>query len=106
MDGQHPPTPASHARPPSVYRVFHDPDGPARLSTTAAHALADCLGIDVSDGRVLLYDAVDPDALDRLFRPRHDGRARHGSSLSFTVRDHYVTITSDGEIVIEPPVHR
>ena len=82
---------------------MHDPDGPATLSTTVVHALADCLGIDPTDGRISLYDAVDPDALDRLFRPRHDGRPRRGGSLRFTVRDHYVTVHGDGEILIEPP---
>ena len=106
MHGQHPRSPASQSRSPSVYRATHDPDGPARLSTTVVHALADCLGTDVTDGRVSLYDAVDPDALDRLFRPRHDGRPRSGGSLSFTVRDHYVTVSSDGEILIEPPIRQ
>ena len=106
MNGRHPPSPVSQSRSPSVYRATHDPDGPAALSTTVVHALADCLGIDVSDGRVSLYDAVDPDALDRLFRPRHDGRSRRGGTLSFRVRDHYVTVRGDGEILIEPPAPR
>lgn len=103
---QNPPAPASQPRPPSVYRATHDPTGPATLSTTVIHALADCLGVDVTDGRISLYDTVDPDALDSLFRPRYDGRPRSGGSLSFTIRDHYVTVYSDGEILIEPPVRR
>ncbi|SDJ37374.1 HalOD1 output domain-containing protein [Natronorubrum texcoconense] len=96
----------SQSRSPPVYRAMHDPSGPATLSTTVAHALSDCLGVDVTDSRLSLYDSVDPDALDALFRPRHDGRPRHGGTLSFSVRDHSVTVDSDGEILIEPPVRR
>ena len=106
MYGQTPPAHGSQSRSPAVYRAAHDPDGPATLSTTVVHAIADCLDIDVSDSRISLYDSVDPDALDRLFRPRRDGRQRAGGRLSFPVRDHYVTVTSDGEILIEPPAHR
>ncbi|WP_265108891.1 HalOD1 output domain-containing protein [Halosolutus halophilus] len=101
MSGYTPPAPQS--RSPSVYRAVHDPEGTATLSTTVIHALADCTGVDVTDCRFSLYDAVDPDALDALFRPRHDGRPRTGGRLSFVVDDHYVTVTSDGEILIEPP---
>ncbi|WP_049921937.1 HalOD1 output domain-containing protein [Halopiger djelfimassiliensis] len=104
MHGHAPPEPQS--RPPSLYRAYHDPDGPATLSTTVIHALADCMGVDVTDGRISLYDAVDPDALDDLFRPRHDGSPRTGGTLTFVVDDHRVTVTSDGEILIEPPARR
>ncbi|WP_121741460.1 HalOD1 output domain-containing protein [Natronorubrum halophilum] len=106
MYGQRPYPPASQFRPPSVYRATHDPNGPATLSTTVIHALADCLGVDVTDGRLSLYDTVDPDALDTLFRPRYDGRSRTGGSLSFVVHDHRVTVSSTGEILIEPPARR
>lgn len=106
MHGQQPSTSASQSPSPPVYRATHDPHGPARLSTTVIHALADCLGIDVTDARISLYDGVDPDALDALFRPRDDGWPRRGSSITVTVRDHYVTVSSDGEILIEPPARR
>ncbi|WP_339102405.1 HalOD1 output domain-containing protein [Haloterrigena salinisoli] len=106
MHGHRTHSPASQSRSPSVYRATHDPDGPARLSTTVVHALADCMGTDVTDGYISLYDAIDPVALNALFRPRHDGRQRSGGTLGFTVRDHYVTVSSDGEILIEPPAQR
>ena len=106
MYGQPPSDPPLQSRSPTLYRATHDPNGPATLSTTVIHAVADCLGTDVTDSRISLYDAVDPDALDSLFRPRHDGRPRSGGTLSFSVRDHYVTVSSDGEILIEPPVRR
>ena len=100
--------PSSPSRPQSraVYRAVHDPDGPAALSTTVVHALADCMGVDPTAGEISLYDAVDPDALDALFRPKYDGTPRTGGRLAFVVDDHRVTITGGGEIVIEPPAPR
>ncbi len=94
------------SRSPPLYRASHDPAGPAALSTTLIHALADCMGVDITDGRVALYDAVDPDALDGLFRPRHDGSPRSGGALSFVANGHRVTVRGDGEILIEPPARR
>ncbi|THE65408.1 hypothetical protein D8Y22_09530 [Salinadaptatus halalkaliphilus] len=103
MHGHHPAADRTRSR---VYRAIHDPDGPATLSTTVVHALADCLGVDPTEGRLSLYDAVDPDALDALFRHRHDGTPRSGGRLSFVVDDHHVTVTGDGEILVEPPTPR
>ncbi|MBZ6495504.1 HalOD1 output domain-containing protein [Natrinema longum] len=99
---------ASTSQAPSrpLYRATHDPTGPATLSTTVIHALADCMGVDVTDSRVSLYDTVDPGALDELFRPRHDGTPRAGGTLSFVVNGHHVTVSGDGEILIEPPTRR
>ncbi|WP_408956981.1 HalOD1 output domain-containing protein [Natrinema sp. 74] len=99
-------SPPSQSRAPSLYHASHDPDGPAALSTTVIHALADCMGVDVTDSRISLYDAVDPDALDDLFRPRHDGTPRTSGTLSFVVNGHHVRVRGDGEILIEPPAHR
>lgn len=104
MPGHTPATP--HTRSPLVYRAVHDSEDPATLSTTVVHALADCLGLDVTESRITLYDAVDPDALDTLFRPRHDGTRRSGGTLSFVADDHHVTVDSSGEILIEPPAYR
>lgn len=106
MHGQNTDPASSASASPSsspVYRVSHDPDGTATLSTTVVHALADCLGIDVTESAAYVHDSVDPDALDALFRPRYDGAPRTGGSLVFHVHDYCVTVFSDGEIVIEPP---
>ena len=103
MDGQ-PSRPADpHSSSRFVYRARHDFDGSAALSTTVVHALADCMNVDVTDGSISLYDSVDPDALDSLFRPRYDGEPRSGGAVAFSVADHHVTVRSNGEILIEPP---
>ncbi|WP_254531812.1 HalOD1 output domain-containing protein [Natrinema gelatinilyticum] len=94
---------ATQSRSPPLYRAAHDPTGPATLSTTVIHALADCMGVNVTDSRVSLYDTVDPEALDNLFRPRYDGRPRTGGTLSFYVDGHHVRVSGTGEILIEPP---
>ena len=99
---QQPSTPAPTDQP--VYRARHQPDGTAALSTTVAHAIADCLGIDVTESFAYLHDSIDPDALDTLFQPRYNGGPRTGGTLSFFVHDYRVRVSSDGEILIEPPV--
>ena len=88
---------------PNVYWAYHDEDGAATLTTTLAHALADVIGEDVTTMRECVYDRVDPEALDLLFRPRHDGTPRVGGHLTFLVYDHQVTVYGSGDIAIEPP---
>jgi len=88
-----------------TYFVKHDFDGPAELTTTLAHALSDVSGVDVTDTGFTLYDYIDPDALDKLFKPRGDSVQRVNGMLTFTVWGHQVTIYSDGQIAVVPPQH-
>lgn len=90
-------------RDTQTYFVTHDFDGPAKLTTTLAHALSDVSGIDVTDTGFTLTDHVDPDALDRLFTPKDDGTPRMSGHLTFTVWGYQVTVYSDGQIAIVPP---
>ncbi len=94
---------STDSRGNAVYHATHDTDSAATLSTTVIHALADCMGVDVTDGNLSLYDSIDPDALDTLFRPRYDGTPRSAGMLTFFVHDYRVTVHSDGNILIEPP---
>lgn len=48
-----------------------------------------------------LYDVIDPDALDALFRPAITAR-REDRTLSFTYNDHRVTVSSYGVLIVEP----
>jgi len=90
-------------RDTQTYFVKHDFDGAAALTTTLAHALSDVTGIDVTDTGFTLNDHVDPDALDRLFKPKDDGTPRMSGHLTFTVWGYQVTVYSDGQIAIVPP---
>lgn len=91
------------ARNTGTYFIKHDFDGPAELTTTLAHALSDVSGVDVTDTGFTLYDYIDPDALDQLFKPREDATRRVNGNLTFTVWGHQVTVYSDGQIAIVPP---
>ena len=88
---------------PNTYHAHHDPDGPAKLSTTVVHALADVMGVDTTDTGFSLYDSLDPDALDRLFSSTDDEPSRPPAHLAFSVEGYRVTVYSDGHLVITPP---
>lgn len=89
-----------------VHRVQHDLTGPQSLSTTVTVAVADVAGVEPSDIPEQLYDVIDPEALDRLFKPRDDGVARRGGRLSFSLYGHHVTIRGDGTITVQPGLAR
>jgi len=91
------------AQETGTYYVKHDFDGPAELTTTLAHALSNVSGVDVTDTGFTLYDYIDPDALDRLFKPRDDAVQGVNGMLTFNVWGHQVTVYSDGQIAIVPP---
>jgi len=90
-------------RDAGTYFVKHDFDGPAELTTTLAHALSDVSGVDVTDTGFTLYDYIDPDALDQLFKPSDGANRRINGMFTFTVWSHKVTVYSDGQIAIVPP---
>lgn len=48
-----------------------------------------------------LTTVVDPDALDLLFAPRHDGAPRPGGSVSFVYSDHRVTVENREYLYLE-----
>jgi len=93
----------SQAGDVQTYYVKHDFEGSAELTTTLAHAISDVTGVDVTDTGFTLNDHVDPEALDRLFKPQDDGTPRVDGHLSFTIWHHRVTVYSDGQIAIVPP---
>lgn len=49
-----------------------------------------------------LYTAIDPDALDALFRPTRTGPRRGDRRLEFAFNGHEVTVKSCGVIVVDP----
>ncbi|AGB39211.1 HalOD1 output domain-containing protein [Natronococcus occultus] len=85
------------------YVFHHEDDDTATLTATIVHALAEIADTDVSQGEFSLYDSIDPDALDRIFRPKADGTERTGGHIAFTALEHEVYVYADGEIIIYPP---
>ena len=85
------------------YVFHHDIDGTATITTTIVHALASIADTDVSQGEFSLYDSVDPDALDRLFRTKADGTERTGGHVAFTALEYEVYVYANGDVIIYPP---
>lgn len=67
-----------------------------RASRTVIRAVASAENVDPIDLETPLHAAVDPDALDTLFRPGTDCR------VQFTYSGYEVTVHDDGRVVLEP----
>lgn len=93
----------------------HPPDRPVRssvarprgdertLSERVIDELAAAKGITPIELDRPLNDSVDPDALDALFAPRHDGTPRNGDGyVEFTSNGYRVVVRKGGEIRLEP----
>ena len=64
-------------------------------SVAVASALAEYHGDDVTDASTLLYEYVDPEALDALFADRYDGESRRMGCVRFTVESATVVVTPE-----------
>lgn len=82
------------------YYLTHDFSGPADLTTTLVHAISDVTGVDVRHAEEALYEHVDPDALDALFKPTADGNPRTSGQFTFSIWGHQLTISGTGQIAI------
>lgn len=82
------------------YSIEHD--GSTDLSVLIVSAISSITDTDPMDIDPPLNEAIDPDALDRLFSDRPGGLPREGGYLAFYLGDCRVTVYSDGELVIDP----
>ena len=102
-------------RPPRVPEGFEYDDaseayrrvlaGTDSVSTTIALAVAALEDSDIEEVPKLA-EVVDPDAMERLFAEKPDGRPREGGMLSFTLAGYEITLEAiaDGvEVEIRPP---
>lgn len=70
----------------------------------AVAAVADC---DPTDAEFVLYDAVDPDALRRLFGDSPGGATRDEGRVVFELQGCRVEVHADGDhVVYAPDSHR
>ena len=81
-----------------VHRSTHDPMDRTALSTSVLVALDSVAGYDLENGDTVIYDHIDLDALDDLFRPV-SGVPRTGRVI-FSIDGYEVTATAAGEITI------
>ncbi|RBI60947.1 hypothetical protein DMJ13_14495 [halophilic archaeon] len=72
-----------------------------RLSIAVIEAVAEFEGTRPTDVRPVLYELVDPDALDALFGPTSCGTPQAEGHVAFDYGEHEVTVYSDGRVEIE-----
>lgn len=73
-----------------------------RISELVIAAVADAKGVEPWDLDTPLYDVVDPDALNRIFRST--GRGAHGTGrIIFTMDGCEVVVHGDGDVDVTPP---
>lgn len=84
-----------------LYTVRHDLDGEEPLSTAVVLAVTEAAGIEPREIRGTLYEVVDPDALDDVFRSI-GGDSATGGRVSFPLAGHRVTVSDDGTITVRP----
>lgn len=81
-----------------VQRTEHDFDDDVNLSTKVLLTLDSVPGYDIEDSDTVVFDRIDLDALNEVFRPV-GGTPRDGQ-VRFTVDGYEVTATADGEITV------
>jgi hypothetical protein len=64
--------------------------------TDVTAAIADAEGVEPSELDYQLYDYVDPEALELLA-----SRSEDSWTLTFSVPDHEVTVTDEGQVLVE-----
>ncbi|WP_233274732.1 HalOD1 output domain-containing protein [Haladaptatus cibarius] len=72
-----------------------------RPSIRVVNAIAEHEGTMPTEIRPVLYDIIDPDALDSLFSKTQLGNPRSDGHVSFDYDGHEVTVYSDGRVEIE-----
>ena len=81
------------------------------VSEAVIAALRDAAGVADSDASAdvqsvgtltPLFETIDPDALNALFSPTHNGDTRTGS-VTFTHDGYEVTVTGAGEVTVSRP---
>lgn len=77
-------------------RLSYDPAADRPLSDAVLEAIAEAKGEDLTKENCVLYDDIDPSALDNLFRSSGNGN----TAVMFDSLDVGVTLLGDGEIEI------
>lgn len=80
--------------PPSVGAA------PESIALAVVEAIAEREAVDPIDLDRPLYDVVDPDALENLFRVDHAGRPVGRGHVTFAYGDYLVRVSSDREISV------
>lgn len=82
---------------PLVHRTGAESDGDGAVSSVVVEALVEAEGTAATGLTTPLYEAVDPDALDRLFET---GSAGASGRVEFPYADYRVTVTVDDDVYV------
>jgi len=91
-------TPTAEVDATTLYRTRHDPDSSEPISRSVYTALAAVEGVAPADLDVQLYDCVDVEAIDDLYRAGADDEWE----FTFTVEEYAVRVRADGEVAVLP----
>lgn len=83
-----------------LVRASYDPEETESLSVTIVEAVAKAKGISAENLDDRLFDVVDPDALDRLFRPTD--AMTNEAEVRFIIDNHAVVIQNTGDVFVRP----
>jgi len=86
------------ARPKGIERASYEPEGRESLVVTIADAVARAEGVSVEDLGVRVFDAVDPDGLERLFEPTSGTTLE--AEVSFRMAGYTVVVRNTGEVIV------
>jgi|AntRauTorcE11898_2_1112593.scaffolds.fasta_scaffold57694_2 hypothetical protein len=83
-----------------LVQARHDFAGTESLSVTIMEAVASAQGTDTENLEQRLFDVVDPDALDRLFRPTD--ATTYEAEVRFVIAENAVVIRNTGDVFVRP----
>lgn len=83
----------------TIYVAHHDVEENG-LTVTISLALAEVTELEPPDILPEFAEHVDPDALDRMFRPQPNGELRQGGPFHLTIQGHEVVVHNTGRIEI------
>ncbi|WP_135853488.1 HalOD1 output domain-containing protein [Halorussus salinus] len=90
--------PGDHSQ--TVHSAFNDPEDDEPFVQTVLDALAEASDRPVDELSVRLYDVVDPDALNDLFRPTRRGSVRDGGRVAFALGEFAVELHASGHVFV------
>lgn len=85
-----------------VHVAHHDVEKNG-LTVTLSLALAEVTDLSPTELIPLFPKHIDPDALDRMFRPRPNGELREGGPMHLTIEGYDIEIYNTGRIEIRAP---
>jgi hypothetical protein len=84
-----------------TYDLTHDWTSNRSLGATVVEAVATARDADPTTLEPLA-DAIDPDALDEVFRPASGRRHRNDGNVTFVFAGTHVTVWGDGTVEVRP----